>query len=163
MKTSGDLVLCLVEHNTALYWQIVALRNKVLRKPLNLEFSKSELLAEYDQIHFGFYKGDKLMGCFAFVKKSDSTLKMRQVAVDPVIQGQGIGQQMVKASENWAIKNGYNLIELSARSAAKSFYQKLNYIAEGAVFEEVGIPHYKMKKALIKSAHKERFLNIQVK
>ena len=145
---SNTFELRLIEHNSNEYWNLVSLRDKVLRKPLGLEFTNEELLAENDQLHFGGYENDELVGCFAFVKKTDSILKMRQVAVDPIFQGRGVGSKMVVASEKWAIENGYSKIELHARLAATKFYSKLGYQIIGSEFLEVGIPHYKMKKAL---------------
>jgi predicted GNAT family N-acyltransferase len=73
---------------------------------------------------------------------------MRQVAVDTDCQQSGIGKLLVFFSEQYAKNNGFHTIELHARDAAKDFYLKQNYIVEGDVFTEVGIPHYKMKKKL---------------
>jgi predicted GNAT family N-acyltransferase len=41
-----------------------------------------------------------------------------------------------------------NAVVLHARETAVSFYKKLGYTKEGNVFEEVGIPHWKMTKPL---------------
>jgi predicted GNAT family N-acyltransferase len=56
---------------------------------------------------------------------------------------------LVYFAEQYAVNNGFQLIELHARDTAMDFYLKQNYKIEGAVFLEVGIPHYKMKKVLV--------------
>jgi predicted GNAT family N-acyltransferase len=73
---------------------------------------------------------------------------MRQVAIEPSLQGQGIGSSLIKYSELVARKAVYTSMVLHARDTAVPFYQKLGYQIEGDLFEEVGIPHYAMRKQL---------------
>jgi GNAT superfamily N-acetyltransferase len=76
---------------------------------------------------------------------------MRQVAVLPTLQGKGIGKILVQQTEQWARYNGWRTILLHARLTAVPFYEKLEYEIEGDVFEEVSVPHFKMKKKLAHS------------
>lgn len=73
-------------------------------------------------------------------------LKMRQVAVGQLFQKQGIGAKIVRFAEEYALQNGYELIQLHARASAVPFYLALNYQCMGDEFLEVGIPHFKMEK-----------------
>lgn len=126
------------------------MRFRVLRKPLNLEFSTQQLEEEYDQFHFGVYdQHQTLRACMIFKIHDAKTLQMRQVAVDETVQGQGIGSFMVMESEKWALKMGYEKIILHARDIAKKFYEKLNYQTDGIPFLELNILHYNMFKLLI--------------
>ena len=43
---------------------------------------------------------------------------------------------------------GFRTVRLHARLVVRDFYEKLGYVAEGGVFEEIGIPHTVMTKAL---------------
>lgn len=126
----------------------IELRRKILRKPLGLEFTEDELQTEADQIHIACMSGLNLVGILLLVKKNDHTLKMRQVAVDDHLQGQGIGKAMVRFAEDWAIDNGFYLMELHARISAVPFYLSLAYKTAGSEFMEVSIPHLKMIKEL---------------
>ncbi|MFY0673345.1 MAG: GNAT family N-acetyltransferase [Bacteroidia bacterium] len=137
-----------VKHNSSEYWHIVELRDKVLRKPLGLEFAKDELMAENEQFHFGLYKNKVLVGCLVLVKCSSFELKMRQVAIDPSFQSQGVGTLMINESEAWALHNGYSRMVLNARETALAFYKKKSYQIIGNSFLEVGIPHFKLFKNL---------------
>ncbi len=129
--------------------QSIALRRKILRVPLGLDFTEDELMIESEQIHIGCFIDPYLCGILILVKYNSDTVKMRQVAVDNTMQGKGIGSVMVAFAEEWAIANGYTLMSLHARETAIPFYLTLGYSIEGHQFEEVGIPHYKMIKKLI--------------
>jgi GNAT superfamily N-acetyltransferase len=76
---------------------------------------------------------------------------MRQVAVLPQLQGQGIGTMLVQYSENLARQAGFQRMILHARETAVPFYEKLGYARVGNLFEEVTIRHWKMEKHLAQS------------
>lgn len=127
--------------------QSIALRNEVLRKPLGLHFSPEELQAENHQIHIVAIENQLVIGVLLLVILGDSC-KMRQVAVASGRQGEGIGEKMVRYSETSAVALGIQQMELHARESAVNFYLKLGYVIVGEKFEEVGIPHFRMKKNL---------------
>lgn len=138
----------LVEHGSSEYWDTVALRDRVLRKPLGLEFTQQELLAEDGQWHLALFAGDQVMACLVLVPLDGGEVKMRQVAVDPDAQGQGLGRRLVEGSERLSRERGFGLMTLHARETAIPFYERLGYAVVGEPFTEVGIPHRKMKKEL---------------
>lgn len=138
-----------IEFGTPEYAATVALRDEVLRKPLNLQFAAQQLAEEWQDIHFVcFDRSDAILACMIFTPKGKDLVKMRQVAVLPELQGKGIGSRFVKASELFAGRLGFKKIELNARKSAVPFYEKLGYEKVGAQFTEVGIPHFKMEKKL---------------
>lgn len=126
----------------------LALRELVLRKPLGLSFSPEEISAEAGQIHLACFRDGKVTGGLILQQCPGSPLiyHMRQVAVSPELQGQGIGQRLVEFAENFALEQNADSIILHAREPVVSFYEKLGYRTEGDSFEEVGIPHRKMSK-----------------
>jgi len=73
---------------------------------------------------------------------------MRQVVVKPAFQRKSIGKGLVMYSEAWSRHHGYSEMVLHARKEAVAFYEKLGYSRTGKSFEEVGIPHWLMKKKL---------------
>jgi predicted GNAT family N-acyltransferase len=138
-----------VEFATPEYDETVKLRYKILREPLDLDFTEEQLAEEYADFHLAAYDDSwALKGCLVLTPKDEKTIKMRQVAVENAVQNKGIGSLLVKASEVYARAKGYDTMELNARETAVVFYQKLSYNTEGPLFEEVSIPHFKMVKAL---------------
>lgn len=136
----------LVEVGSSNYYQALGLRDLVLRKPLGLMFSMSDLGTERHFKHFVCLSKDRVIATSQLVDLGEGRLKMRQVAVHPKFQGQHIGSELVHYQEVWATTNGFDQIELNARESAVQFYQKLHYQVEGDVFMEVGIPHRFMIK-----------------
>ena len=138
----------LIDHGSKYYQAEVKLREGILRKPLGLSFSKAELLAEGNSIHLGSFDGDKLLACLVLKPLNSDQIQMRQVAVDPYLQGQGLGKALVEYSEKYAKKHNYKQMLLHARGAAVPFYEKLGYLKKGDCFLEVTIPHWEMFKEL---------------
>jgi predicted GNAT family N-acyltransferase len=138
-----------IQFATPEYDETVQLRDKILRKPLGLTFSEAQLAEEFADFHLAAYTDEwVLRGCLVLTPTDDKTLKMRQVAVDERVQKQGVGQQLVAASESFGRARGFETMVLNARETAVPFYKKLNYDIVGERFEEVGIPHFKMMKKL---------------
>ncbi len=139
-----------IDYGTPEFDETVALRTKILRIPLGLEFTEEQLSMEYSDTHI-VCRNDKeqLLGCLILTPKDDNKLKMRQVAVDDVVQSKGVGSKIVEWSEEWGRKQGFKEMVLNARKTAVPFYLKLNYVVEGEEFTEVGIPYLFMKKMLV--------------
>lgn len=60
----------------------------------------------------------------------------------------GVGAKLLAALEAEAKRRGLSHIKLHAQLAAMEFYKRHGYEADGAVFEEAGMPHLEMKKSL---------------
>jgi predicted GNAT family N-acyltransferase len=136
-----------VVHNSAAYQAAVDLRRRVLRIPLGLDFDEQELAQEASQVHFVSFAEGAVIACLTLVPNGE-TVKMRQVAVAPEVQGQGRGRALVEYSETWATEQGYAEINLHARESAIPFYSALGYQITSESFEEVGLPHRAMRKLL---------------
>jgi GNAT superfamily N-acetyltransferase len=131
------------------YLLSLILRYKILRIPLGLTFSSADLAKDRDDIHIGAFDEDVLLASLILTDVGDGTIKMRQVAVDDIYQGKGLGKSLVKYADDYARDKGYKLIHCHARDTAKAFYLKQGYKVVGDEFTEVGIRHYYMEKALI--------------
>ena len=138
-----------VEHNSSDYWKLVSLRNRLLRVPLGLEFSESELNGESDHHHLGIFLDEKVIACLVLVPLLENRIKMRQVVVEENFQGLGLGKALVEWSEAFSLELGFDHMLLNARLNAVPFYEKLDYHTMGQEFMEVGIPHYQMQKPLV--------------
>ena len=141
-----------VSHGSQAYQQTLALRDEILRKPLGLIFSPETMSTESTDFHLACYdeKGH-LLGCLVLTKTGEETVRMRQVAVQSDLQRTGVGTVLVRYSEMFALQQGFTQMTLHARDTAIPFYLRLGYELYGEPFEEVTIPHHKMRKALAES------------
>ncbi|MEP7218840.1 MAG: GNAT family N-acetyltransferase [Bacteroidota bacterium] len=144
--TSFDIRL--IAHRSPTYEETVALRDDILRRPLGLSFTPEQLGAEGADYHLACYLDGALAGCLILTPIDDNALKMRQVAVAEEMQGKGVGRALVERSEEIGREKGFREIVLNARETAVPFYDRLRYERIGERFEEVGIPHWKMRKSL---------------
>lgn len=134
----------LLEWGSKLQVQSIGLRYEVLRRPLGLFYTPEELGEEVNQWHIGMVRGERVVAVLLLKKIDGNIAKMRQVAVAEALQGKGIGNDLVRFSEELCRREGIARIELHARKTAVPFYHSLGYFSEGYEFEEVGIPHVKM-------------------
>ena len=137
-----------IDYGSTEYAATITLRDRVLRKPLGLEYSQADLTAEHDQIHLVCMCEEKLVGCLILLPVDKAEIRMRQVAVDPAEQGKGVGRTLVLYAEELAKSRGFTKMVLHARDAAVPFYEKLGYARVGEPFEEVTIMHWEMQKLL---------------
>jgi len=138
-----------VKHGSPEHAATVELRDLVLRKPLGISFPPEELEAEKTFHHIACYRGEKLAGCLVLRPGINGEVQMKQVAVVPDLQRQGIGQAMVEYSEKFARDLGYRRMTLHARETAMVFYEKYGYAKIGDRFIQVTLPHWEMVKDLV--------------
>lgn len=149
----------IIAHRSLEFWKAVELRQEVLRRPLGLSLSVEEVLQESDpQRHYGLFAIDSdaddestILACASAIPLENGHAKIRQVAVRVSAQKQGWGREiMFTAEEDLRHSLGIHTISLHARAEVVGFYETLGYRIVGELFEEIGIPHRKMLKQLIK-------------
>jgi predicted GNAT family N-acyltransferase len=137
----------IVAHGSVDYERAVALRNDILRKPLGMAFSPEELEQEKDKMHVAGFMGGAVCATAMLVPQG-TACRMQRVAVKAGLQSQGIGGQLLKFCEAQARRQGFSEIYCHARHTAMNFYLKHQFIPEGEPFDEIGIPHLRMRKRL---------------
>lgn len=139
-----------IEFGSSRYNELVELRYKILLEPLGLKFLDSFRPEEAKYLHIGCIEAldNKLVGGLILAPESDDTIRLMQVAVDTIYQGEGIGKELVSYAEKRAKEAGYKVIVMHAMLFVVNFYEKMGYHAEGEVFEEQGITFLKMVKTL---------------
>ena len=139
-----------VDFGSSRYDELVELRYKVLLEPLGLKFLDSFRDKEAAYLHIGCIESldDKLVGGLILAPVNDKEIRLMQVAVDPVYQGEGIGRQLVSYAEKRAQEAGFTKIVMHAMLSVVNFYEKLGYKQEGDLFEEQGLTFAKMVKKL---------------
>jgi predicted GNAT family N-acyltransferase len=143
------LNLQFIDFATPAFDEALALRDAILRKPLNMVFETADIVDEWNSYHLVCYNMyNDMVGCLTLKPQEEGVIKMRQVAVKKNSQNLGIGSALVNESERFCAECGFKKIVLHARKEAVSFYRKLGYKTQGKQFKEVGIPHSKMYKNL---------------
>lgn len=139
-----------IDFGSSRYDELVELRYKILLEPLGLKFLDSFRPEEANYLHIGCIENldDKLIGGLILAPVDNETIRMMQVAVDTIYQGEGVGRQLVQYAEKRAKEAGYSKIVMHAMLSVVSFYEKIGYQAEGDVFDEQGITFLKMVKLL---------------
>jgi predicted GNAT family N-acyltransferase len=79
---------------------------------------------------------------------ADAYAKIGRMAVLAEHRGAGYGAAILEALEREARRQGVRDARLSAQLHAAAFYERAGYAREGAVYDEVGIPHVAMRKRL---------------
>jgi predicted GNAT family N-acyltransferase len=74
--------------------------------------------------------------------------QLGRMAVLPAWRGSGVGRALLTAAMRAARAAGHVSLRLSAQIHAVGFYAAAGFIAEGAVYEEAGIPHVAMRLIL---------------
>lgn len=71
-----------------------------------------------------------------------------RMAVLPAWRGRGVGGALLRALLVAARQRGLARVRLNAQCSAEPFYAHFGFRAEGAIFEEAGIPHRHMTRDL---------------
>lgn len=125
------------------------LRSAVLREPLGLKLTEADTEKDSINLHFGVFNSTgELVACVLFLPLNGANLQLRQMAIHADSQQQGIGRKLLEYAEEQLKRQHYKRIDLDARVTAQSFYASCGYIALGAVFTYMTIPHIKMYKSL---------------
>lgn len=74
--------------------------------------------------------------------------KVQRVAVVKSARGTGLGRRLMEAVLGHAKAAGFTEARLDAQVSAIAFYERLGFVAEGPEFDDAGIAHRLMTKAL---------------
>jgi len=138
-----------IDHGTAKYQQMVALREEIMRGPLGLIYTPEDLDPDKTDTLIGAFDDGRILGCCILRDEGNGNIRLRQMAVRNNQQGKGIGQQIMRFAETLAHDKGYKKLIMHARDTAIGFYEKQGYKVIGEGFIEVTVPHHKMEKLLI--------------
>ena len=85
----------------------------------------------------------------ASVTDGDLTIgSLGRLAVKRETRGLGVGAAIVVGIEDAARARGLAAVDLHAQTHALGFYERLGYVAYGPEFQDAGIAHRAMRKAL---------------
>jgi len=81
-------------------------------------------------------------------EQDPSKAKIGRMAVLKDFRGQGIGTALLGEAIRAGMMQGASVFELHAQHSAAPFYAKLQFKPDGPIFDEVGIPHQRMRLVL---------------
>jgi len=138
----------IIDYNSIEYREMINLRMEILRKPLGLTFTPETLEKEKDDILIGAFDEEKITACCVLTKIDSTIIQLRQMAVHPKMERNGLGASILAFAENIARDAGFRILIMHAIKTAVGFYEKQGYAIHGDEFLEVSIPHYEMRKKL---------------
>ncbi len=92
--------------------------------------------------------GGRAVGCGRMVAHGDGEVKIGRMAVERELRGGGIGREVLRFLITEARARGCRKAVLHAQLAAEGFYLRNGFTPVGEVFDEAGIAHRKMERAL---------------
>ena len=134
-----------------------AIRIKVFVKeqgvPSDIELDDDDQRA----IHFLASVGAKAVGTTRVVWHRRAA-KIGRMAVLKRYRRRGVGRQLLTRAVALARRSQARQIYLHAQVAVSGFYERLNFRATGAIFDEAGIAHRKMIWRGLQSANQRRVI-----
>jgi predicted GNAT family N-acyltransferase len=137
-----------IQTGTKEYDAMIDLRMKVLLHPIGVPRSYINPQKEAKDVLIGAFEREQLIGCCILTHVDETTLQLRQMAVDHTLQKKGVGTAIVAFAEKVAKEEGYLVLMMNARDTVMDFYKKSGYSVSGGQFFEVGIGHHRMEKKL---------------
>jgi N-acetylglutamate synthase-like GNAT family acetyltransferase len=123
------------------------LRYRILREPLGLPKGSEQDDSDHEPTsrHLVWMEDGEAVGCLQLQASPEPGIaRLRYMAVDPSVEGQGIGRQLIELFFELAREEDYHLITLHARENAVPFYKACGF----KKFEELapfhGIRHWRM-------------------
>ena len=102
--------VALVRFGSKEYEEMIALRVEALLSPIGIPATYIVPADEKEDVFIAAFQGDQIIGCCILTEKDQDLVQLRQMAVHPSVQGQGIGAAIVKFAEDQARTLGYKII-----------------------------------------------------
>lgn len=128
--------------------EVFALRHEVFvaEQGVPVELERDELDPACE--HVVARDGDRVVGTGRLLPSTGGVGVVGRIAVARERRTSGVGSAVLLALEALAAARGDAVVELHAQTHAQSFYEHRGYVAEGDVYDDAGLPHVTMRKAL---------------
>ncbi|EOL44556.1 GNAT family N-acetyltransferase [Enterococcus caccae] len=136
--------------DTDFYEQTLHLRNKVLRQPLGKSIFEEDLTIEKENDFYGWEKERQIIATLSIYTKENKVAQLTAFAVEPTYQNKGYGNRLLEFLLDDLGKKGYERVDVSARSSAKTFYEKSGFMVLGnpVVNVALGTEDYLMTRVI---------------
>jgi GNAT superfamily N-acetyltransferase len=134
--------------------EIFPLRHAVLRPGRPVSYSVYS--EDEGAVHVGAWDDDMLVGCATVFPEPwpgndrlatvPDAWRLRGMAVDPSMQGTGVGRLVLAEAAAAARESGAPVLWANARTSALGFYERMGWkiIGEEYVASDSGLPHFPM-------------------
>ena len=112
--------------------------------PLELERDGRDATA----LHLVAVDGSGAVVATCRLVRDGDAMMLQRMAVDRAARGRGVGARLLDAAHAEAAAAGADEVELHAQVPVREFYARAGYAAEGPEFEEAGIAHVVMRRAV---------------
>ena len=112
--------------------------------PVELERDELDAVAT----HWLAWRGEDVVGTVRLVEEPEGVAHLGRLAVRAPARGTGTGALLVATVEDEGRRRGLVRCVLGGQVQAMPFYERLGYEAFGDEFDDAGIPHRWMAKAL---------------
>jgi predicted GNAT family N-acyltransferase len=125
-----------------------------IRRAVFIEEQRIAEVDEWDALDpvvthvLAFTRGDSAKRDAVGTGRLEPTGKIGRVAVLPQYRGTGTGVAMMQRLMDLAAERGFTEVYLHAQVTAAGFYERLGFRADGPEFDEVGIPHQRMRRSV---------------
>jgi GNAT superfamily N-acetyltransferase len=130
------------------------LRGRVLRAGRPPEESRFAGDEADDTVHLGAFAGERCVGVVSLLRERPDQqerpvrpeMRLRGMAVEPEMQGRGVGAALLRHAQRLADAAGLDLW-CNARASAVGFYERHGWVREGDPFDvpPIGL-HYVMRR-----------------
>ncbi|MCC4722394.1 GNAT family N-acetyltransferase [Salinicoccus sp. RF5] len=136
-----------VADNNIMYNQCLEIRKRVFVEEQNVPMDRE--VDEYEDVATHILLiDDEPIGTVRYRPASEDMIKVERMAVLPEERGRKLGFKLMDFVHDHAREHCYNRAKLGAQVHAIEFYRKLGYTVSSDEFEDAGIPHVYMEKAL---------------
>lgn len=105
--------------------------------------------ADAGAIHaVAFNRFGQAVGTGRLIESAPGVGQIGRMAVLAPMRGQSIGRELLDALVEAARAAGWRELRLHAQTTAAAFYRRSGFVEQGAVYEEVGLPHVDMVRRL---------------
>jgi GNAT superfamily N-acetyltransferase len=119
----------------------LALRGQVLREGrVHDGFPEDEWPAT---LHLAVRQDGRVVGVATFIPREEGVWQLRGMAVDPEVQGRGIGRALLEAAAGRLRAAGGRSAWANGRDTALGFYERLGWRTVGDGYVMAGIPHHR--------------------
>ena len=130
---------------------ILALRFRVFCEEQGVPASLEHDAQDATAVHLVVDAGGEVIGTCRLIGAGDR-IRLGRMAVARERRREGLGALLLAQAHEVARASGAREVELHAQVAVRGFYERAGYVAEGEAFEEAGIAHVAMRRAMVSQA-----------
>lgn len=128
---------------------VTALRHAVFVQEQGVDAALAVDGADALAVHAAVRNGlGQVVASGRLVEQAPGVARIGRMAVDRVLRGSGLGEQVLRVLVAAARARGDREVMMHAQTSAQAFYERLGFVTRGQGFTEAGMAHIEMTQAL---------------